>query len=255
MNLFYLAKTAKGCADQHCDKHLFKMIPETAQMLCTAKAVADYGGLQVPREDVTTEDGRVPEKTYRVTHKHHPCVVAILKSRACWRFAADVGIHLCERYTPEFGGKVHASETLIRGLRHVGLACPRPDRKFKQGTVTAIVQGDDLEPFEIPLCMPADCLVPAAAGNGFDACESYRTYYVRDKASFATWKRSSPPAWWPFGLESSREHAVPKTNRGTSKISTWRAKRERIKKLRKVLTTPQVRTDLAACRAQAEQPL
>ena len=36
MNIFYLHSDPKTCASMHCDKHVVKMILETAQMLSTA---------------------------------------------------------------------------------------------------------------------------------------------------------------------------------------------------------------------------
>ena len=36
MNIFHLHKVPKVCAEYHCDKHVVKMILETAQMLSTA---------------------------------------------------------------------------------------------------------------------------------------------------------------------------------------------------------------------------
>ena len=36
MNIFHLHEDPKICAEYHCDKHVVKMILETAQMLSTA---------------------------------------------------------------------------------------------------------------------------------------------------------------------------------------------------------------------------
>ena len=36
MNIFHLDKNPKICAEYHCDRHVVKMILETAQMLSTA---------------------------------------------------------------------------------------------------------------------------------------------------------------------------------------------------------------------------
>jgi len=41
MNIFYLNKDPKVCAEQHCDKHVVKMIVEYAQLLSTAHRVID----------------------------------------------------------------------------------------------------------------------------------------------------------------------------------------------------------------------
>ena len=39
MNIFYVDKDPKIAAKMMCDKHIIKMILESAQMLCTAKRV------------------------------------------------------------------------------------------------------------------------------------------------------------------------------------------------------------------------
>ena len=41
MNIFYLHRSPKICAEMHCDKHVVKMILESGQMLSTAHRVLD----------------------------------------------------------------------------------------------------------------------------------------------------------------------------------------------------------------------
>ena len=41
MNIFYLDRDPVKAAQMSCDKHVVKMILESAQMLCTAKRVLD----------------------------------------------------------------------------------------------------------------------------------------------------------------------------------------------------------------------
>ena len=41
MNIFYLDKNPKIAAEMHCDKHVVKMITETAQLLSTAHRILD----------------------------------------------------------------------------------------------------------------------------------------------------------------------------------------------------------------------
>ena len=41
MNIFYLDHHTQRCANQHCDKHVVKMIIEYAQLLSTAHRVID----------------------------------------------------------------------------------------------------------------------------------------------------------------------------------------------------------------------
>ena len=41
MNIFYLSSDPKACAEDHCDKHVVKMIIEYAQLLSTAHIILD----------------------------------------------------------------------------------------------------------------------------------------------------------------------------------------------------------------------
>ena len=59
MNIFYLDKDPQQAAKYHCDKHVVKMILESAQMLCTV--VNEISGGQVT--------------PYKSTHKNHPCKI------------------------------------------------------------------------------------------------------------------------------------------------------------------------------------
>jgi len=54
MNIFYLDKNTTKCAHYHNDKHVVKMILETAQLLCGAHWVT--GG----------------EAPYKLSHSNHP---------------------------------------------------------------------------------------------------------------------------------------------------------------------------------------
>ena len=58
MNIFILDKNPKLAAAMHCDKHVPKMILETAQMLSTAHRVYD-----TPQA----------ENLYKQAHLNHPC--------------------------------------------------------------------------------------------------------------------------------------------------------------------------------------
>ena len=49
MNIFYLHPDPVVCAAHHCDKHVVKMILETAQLLSTAHRVLDGDDLRLAR--------------------------------------------------------------------------------------------------------------------------------------------------------------------------------------------------------------
>jgi len=94
MNIFYLDKNQSKCAKMHCDKHVVKMILETAQILCTCHWL---NGSKAP---------------YKATHKKHPCVLWACKSRKNYLWLCKLGLELCKEYTYRYG-KIHKSQKVI----------------------------------------------------------------------------------------------------------------------------------------------
>jgi hypothetical protein len=77
MNIFYLDKSPYTCARYHCDKHVVKMILETAQLLCGAHW-ATGGTAQ-----------------YKPTHLNHPCAIWVRKSLSNYKWLCELGFNLC----------------------------------------------------------------------------------------------------------------------------------------------------------------
>ena len=97
MNIFILDKNPKTAAEYHCDKHVVKMILETAQMLCTAHW--ETGG-QAP---------------YRSTHKNHPCSKWARENSTNYLWLCELGMELCYEYTNRYG-KTHKTQQHIEWL-------------------------------------------------------------------------------------------------------------------------------------------
>lgn len=97
MNIFYLSKNQEECARWHCDKHVVKMILETAQMLCTAHW--ENGG----------------EAPYKSTHKNHPSTKWARSNQTNYKWLAKLGKELCKEYTHRYG-KIHKTEQHIDWL-------------------------------------------------------------------------------------------------------------------------------------------
>lgn len=104
MNIFVLDHDPEIAATMMCDKHVVKMILETAQMMCTV--VASYGH----------------NTPYRPTHAKHPCTVWAGQSRSNWNWLVDHGMALCDEYTRRYG-KVHKSQRIIEwcAMQHIDL--------------------------------------------------------------------------------------------------------------------------------------
>lgn len=95
MNIFYLHENPTICAEYHNDKHVVKMILETAQLLCTAHHLA---GTQIP--------------PYKATHKNHPCSVWTRSSIGNYKWLCELGLALCIEYTKRYG-RIHKTQQHI----------------------------------------------------------------------------------------------------------------------------------------------
>tara|TARA_R100000734_G_scaffold19153_1_gene18667 strand:+ start:2751 stop:3209 length:459 start_codon:yes stop_codon:yes gene_type:complete len=92
MNIFILNEDPEIAAQELCDKHVVKMILETAQMLCSA-----------------FPQGEAP---YKRTHYNHPCSVWTRKSLDNFNWLITHGLEMCYEYTRRYG-KVHKSQAVI----------------------------------------------------------------------------------------------------------------------------------------------
>jgi hypothetical protein len=96
MNIFFLDWDTKKCAEYHCDKHVVKMILETAQLLCTVHHVSDTQ-IEIP---------------YRIVHKNHPCSIWSRTSLSNYLYLSELGLELGNEYTFRYGKKHKSSEII-----------------------------------------------------------------------------------------------------------------------------------------------
>lgn len=96
MNIFVLGETPQESAYDQCDRHVVKMVLETAQLLCAAYP-----------------EGEAP---YKRTHYNHPCGVWTRESSANYEWLLDHGDALADEYTRRYG-KRHKSQDVIDWCR------------------------------------------------------------------------------------------------------------------------------------------
>jgi hypothetical protein len=121
MNVFFLAKCPTKAAQMQCDKHVVKMILETAQLLSTAHHLCGEGG------------------PYKVTHQNHPSAVWARESVANYRWLYAHLEALSDEYTERYA-KVHKT------WREHAQALSRCPEGIKGLKFT-----------EPPQCMPDEC--------------------------------------------------------------------------------------------------
>jgi hypothetical protein len=99
MNIFVLDADPSVAAKAQCDKHVVKMVLESAQLLSTAQQVNGNPGLGM----------------YKPTHKNHPCTKWASETYANYSWLYQHFDALCSEYTNRYG-KVHKSSGLLATL-------------------------------------------------------------------------------------------------------------------------------------------
>lgn len=99
MNIFVLDLDIEKCARYHADRHVVRMILESALMLCTV--LAEHG-IDAP---------------YRPTHRHHPCTRWTAESLDNWKWLQDLALWLNQEYRWRYQRSVdHKSAAIIKRL-------------------------------------------------------------------------------------------------------------------------------------------
>mgnify|MGYP001159439113 FL=1 len=133
MNIFKLDDNIQTAAEMHCDKHVSKMILESAQMLCTSFWLHDQTA------------------PYRPVHMKHPCTIWSAASLDNWLWLKDLLICLNEEFMWRYNKNVcHKSYDVIMSL-------PNP-----------LIKSKGLQ--EHPQCMPDQYKVQ---GNAVEAYRNY----------------------------------------------------------------------------------
>ena len=181
MNIFYLDKDPVKAAQMQCDKHVVKMIVESAQMLSTAHRLLD--GTQELRPSKSgkrmSKYWRLPDERentfYSAVHMHHPCTVWTMLSNNNYTWHWVHFDALCKEYTHRYG-KVHKTDENLR------LALQQLPRNIPVGY---------LRPLPLAMGAAPDCI------NYSDPVGSYRKFYQTKQARFKmAWTKREIPDWF-----------------------------------------------------------
>ena len=157
MNIFVLDKDPEKCAKMHCDRHVVKMILETAQLMCTAHHIKPNISMLY----------KIP---YKKTHTNHPCAKWVRDSLSNYKWLYRLAYHLNEEYKHRYNKSVnHKSFDVIDNL---------PFPRIKDNGLTRWARA-----------MPDKCKV------GNDVVKSYRKYYNEEKQDIITYKNREKPNW------------------------------------------------------------
>ncbi len=192
MNIFILSWIIENCVKYHCDKHVVKMILETAQLLSTCHHVVNSVQAQV-----WTHDNLI----YRKTHQNHPCSIWLRECRENYIWLCHLGIALCNEYAYRYDKKSEDHKCyskLMFLITHV------PDLPSNNGSIT------------VPkMAMPDKYKSP-------DPVQAYRSYYLNDKVRMLVWRKRGPPSWVPKNLQY--KHYQSEIQRLDSKLSQLKGK-------------------------------
>ena len=180
MNIFVLDQDPEIAARLQCDKHVVKMIVESAQMLSTAHRMLDGIEIRRPSKSGKTNvkywrlTGEKEEVLYKAVHMNHPCTQWTMESTTNYGWHLVHFVSLCDEYTYRYG-KVHKTSELIPYL----MALPR---NIKEGPMT---------PFRLAMGSNPECMIEG------DPIQSYRLFYQTKQDRFAmNWTNRPIPEWF-----------------------------------------------------------
>lgn len=181
MNIFILDNVPKKAAEYHCDKHVVKMILESAQMKSTAhwlhllwnenKTLKDFKRVRDVKQWLINNTDPKLHPPYSLTHVHHPCTIWVSSTKENYMWHYKLMFHLCEEYTNRYN-RIHKTAQYLKW--------------FKRFPVN--MKSSNLEDFKV--CMANEYKVNS------NPVDCYRNYYIKDKVRFAKWKYSEKPEWF-----------------------------------------------------------
>ena len=163
MNIFFLDVDPVVSAKSLCDKHVVKMVLETAQM-CSTAIQKDYQLPPLP-------------STYKEAFAHHPMTKWVGESDDNMHWALTHGIAIGEEYTYRYE-KVHKSQKVLEDIR---------DHYFPEWVLPHRWS-------DPPLCMPDDCKA-GAGGYRLKYVDAYQKYYKIYKYPFSVYTKRDMPKW------------------------------------------------------------
>ena len=186
MNLFILNVDPIVAAQDQCDKHVVKMIVESAQMLSTVHRMLD--GQETRRRSVSgktmTKYYELPDDreniVYKACHFNHPCTIWTREGCCNYTWHYNHFAALCDEYTYRYG-KIHSTDTKLRKT-----LSKLPDNIPRTAGRT---------PFKLAMKSNPECITHDLGGT--NAVESYRKFYkTKEKRFKMDWTKRPVPEWF-----------------------------------------------------------
>jgi len=177
MNIFYVHPDPHIAARNLVDRHVIKMILETAQLLSTAHRILDgeeYVGQSASGRKARR--WRLPDDRetiiYSATHINHPSAVWCRENKENYKWLFEHFVGLLQEYNYRYE-KIHkcAETKFVEALSRV-------PNNMKLATFT------DPTP-----AMAEEYIISN------DSLENYRNYYRQGKTHLHKWTKRNPPEW------------------------------------------------------------
>lgn len=182
MNIFILDNDPVIAAQMQCDKHVVKMIVESAQMLSTVHRMVDGTMERRPSKSGSMlQYWKLPDERedllYKACHFNHPSTVWTRESSLNYRWHYDHFVALCKEYTYRYE-KIHATETKL---------------SYALSNLPNKIQVTNFKtPFKLAMAQFPECIVE-------NPVESYRNFYQTKQARFKmAWTKRPIPEWFNY---------------------------------------------------------
>ena len=180
MNIFVLDRDPIAAAQMHCDKHVIKMVVESAQMLSTVHRL--YDGIPCKRLSCSGKrlvsywehgDSVLEGILYKAVHVKHPCTIWTGESTANYGWHYALFKALADEYVYRYS-RVHST------WAELGSVLSKPPYNITNTAFTPfkLAMGDQ------PQCIDRD-----------DPVRSYRKFY-RTKPFKMVWTKRLAPSWY-----------------------------------------------------------
>jgi len=194
MNTFVLSLDPDEAARFHCNKHVVKMILESAQMLCAAhwihllkshdKTINDFKRIRDAQQWAYEYTAKELQPPWKMSHLRHPCTIWTSENISNYKWQ----LSLCQALLTEYS------------IRYKRNHKTEHEAKWLAKNIPVGISNNYLSDF--PVCMKDEYKVTDERGI-VSVVESYRNYYIKDKVRFAKWEpRASMPEWFKKGIKN-----------------------------------------------------
>lgn len=191
MNIFILDEDPVKAAEMQCDKHVVKMITESAQMMSTAHRLLDGKMVMKPSKSGKrmvkyydlyegADDLEMEMILMKNVHEHHPCTIWTMESSGNYEWHWEHLNALCKEYTRRYSTEKEPYKTHKVERVHLWPLKNRP-RNIPIGPMT---------PFKLAMKSNPECMFE-------DAVKSYRAFYHTKQDRFKmVWTKRQVPEWF-----------------------------------------------------------